>query len=498
MTSRSDAAAPEVARALDGGEPRATPNPRRHLIFALLASSMLIFNSQFGMVSVALGPLTADLNAPLRWSGWVLTIFMLGLVISMPVAGRLVERFGARTMFVTGFASFSVASVACAWAPNIYFLILARAVQGAAGGGLMPAGISMIGEVFEGQGRTRAIGLYSAMMPFAAVFGPAVGGLVVEWYGWRTTFGMNAGPGFVACILAFLVLPPGARRPVQRLGFGGIALIGITITALVFSLTELSQHAVPPDMRIVAAALVLFVVAGAGLVVHERRTAVPVIDLDLLSRRPIIATNMLSFFFGAGWMGVVSILPLYAQTAYGLGVSQSGALAAPRGVLMVGFSSLSAFIVHRTGFRKPILFGLVGLGGSLMVVGLGLHDIQLAGVRIGDFWWLLTVTGAAGIFFGFANPSLNNAGIEVAPDRIAAIVGLRGMFNNLGGTIGVAVAVLIASRTADIVVGLQIAFLVLGAVTIASAAWVPWVPELRGRRRNVAPSSVPDETPKAR
>ena len=363
-------------------------------------------------------------------------------------------------------------------------------MQGAAGGSLMPAGVSLIGEVYEGQGRTRAIGLYSAMMPFAAVFGPAVGGVVVEWYGWRTTFWMNAPLGLTACVLALFVLPPGARRAIQQLDFAGIGLVGLTITSLIFALTELSQHVVPPDLRVVAAALALFVVAGAMLVVHERRTPAPVLDLDLLRRKPFLATNVLSFCFGAGWMGVVSILPLYAQTAYGLAVSQSGALAAPRGLLMVSFSSMSAVIIHRTGFRKPILFGLIGLGASLIVLGFGLHDVRLGGLAIGDFWWLLAVTASAGVFFGFANPSLNNAGIEVAPDRIAAIVGLRGMFNNLGGTLGVAVIVLIASRAADTVVGLQNAFFVLGVVVIASTVVVPWISEMRRGRRDAREPAV--------
>ncbi|MGE3857376.1 MAG: MFS transporter [Dehalococcoidia bacterium] len=460
-----------------------TPNPRRHLIFVLLASSMLVFNSQFGMVSVALGPLTVDLDAPLRWSGWVVTVFMLALVVSMPVAGRLAERFGARTMFVTGFAIFSVASVACALAPNIYWLILARAAQGAAGGSLQPAGTSIIGEVYRGESRVRAIGLYASTMPFAAVFGPVVGGIVVEWYGWRTTFGMAAPAGLVACVLALLVLPAGTRRPIARLDFPGIALIGITITALVLALTELGQHAVTPDARVVGAALLVFVVGAVVLVWHERRTPAPVLDLDLLSRRPFVATNILSLCFGAGWMGVVSIVPLFAQLGYGIGVAQSGTLAAPRGLLMVSCSALSSLVVHRTGFKRPILFGLLGLGSSLIVLGLGLHDVRIAGVAFSDFWWLMLVIGSAGIFFGFANPSLNNAGIEVAPDRIAAIVGLRGMFNNLGGTLGVAVAVLIASRTEDTVQGLQAAYYVLGGLVIAAAVFVPWIPEMRRATR---------------
>ena len=471
------------AGASPGASAVTPPNPRRHVIFALLATSMLIFNAQFGMVSVALGPLTTDLNAPLRWSGWVVTVFMLALVVSMPVAGRLAERFGARTMFVVGFALFSVASIGCALAPNIYWLILARALQGAAGGSLQPAGTSMIGEAYQGQSRTRAIGMYASMMPFAAVFGPAVGGIVVEWYGWRTTFGMNAPAGLLACALALVILPAGTRRSIQRLDFLGIALIGITITALVYALTELGQHSVTPDARVVAAALLTFLLGAVVLVLHERRTPSPVLDLDLLTRRPFIATNILSLCFGAGWMGVVSIVPLFAQLAYGIGVAQSGALAAPRGVLMVACSAISSLLVYRTGFKMPILLGLVGLGSSLIVLGLGLHDVNVAGIHFADFWWLMLVIGSAGLFFGFANPALNNAGIEVAPDRIAAIVGLRGMFNNLGGTLGVAVAVLIASRTADTVVGLRTAYYVLGGLVIAATIFVPWVPELtRGRR----------------
>src|SRR5690242_10417642 len=79
---------------------------QRHIVFGLLSVSMLAYIMQFGMVSVSIGRLTDDLNAPLRWGGWVLTIFMVGQVIAMPVAGRLSERFGARTVFAAGFALF--------------------------------------------------------------------------------------------------------------------------------------------------------------------------------------------------------------------------------------------------------------------------------------------------------------------------------------------------------------------------------------------------------
>lgn len=454
----------------------------RHLIFALLSVSMLSFIMQFGMVAVSIGQLTTDLHSPLRWSGWVLTIFMVGQVVAMPVAGRLTERFGARAVFAVGFVFFAASSFVCAIAPNIYVLILARAVQGAAGGGLAPAGTSLIGEAY-GAGRTRAIGLYSSLMPFGAVLGPVVGGVIVEQLGWRWTFGFNAPLGFVVCLLAFVVLPPGQRRPIQRLDYGGMALIALTMTSLIFALTELGQRGVAPDYRLVAIAALVCVVSGAVLAYHEQRTAQPVIDLDLLKRGEFAATNAISFCFGMGWTSVATMIPLYAQTAYGLSVTRSGALLSPRAAVMVTVSALSAYALPRTGFRKPLVAGLVGLSVSLVIIAMGIKEPRIAGVVLPNFYWLLLLVGSAGIFFGFANPSMNNAGLELEPDRIASIAGLRGMFQNLGGTLGISLVVLIASRAETTAAGMQDAFRVLAMIVLASTIFVLKVPELGSAHR---------------
>jgi MFS family permease len=126
---------------------------------------------QFTMVSVSLPELTSDLKAPLRWSAWVITIFSLGQVIAQPVAGRLTERLGASTVFAGGLAAFGIASLVCAAAPNVYVMIIARFAQGIAGGGVIPAGSSIIVDAY-GEGRARAIGLFASLIPFASVLGP--------------------------------------------------------------------------------------------------------------------------------------------------------------------------------------------------------------------------------------------------------------------------------------------------------------------------------------
>ncbi|MCB9484176.1 MAG: MFS transporter, partial [Dehalococcoidia bacterium] len=146
--------------------------PRRpYATFVLLSVSLLVYVMQFGMVSVALEDLIADLDAPIRWSGWVLTIFMVGQVVALSVSGRLADRSGPRNVFAVGFGLFAAASLVCGLAPNIYILILGRFIQGLGGGSLMPSGMAMVAEAFE-EDRARAVGLYSSILPFGAVFGP--------------------------------------------------------------------------------------------------------------------------------------------------------------------------------------------------------------------------------------------------------------------------------------------------------------------------------------
>ena len=463
-----------------GVPPSDEARPDRYLIFALLSLSLLLFIMQFAMVSVSLQQLTDDLDAPLRWSGWVLTIFMVGQVVAMPVAGRLSERFGPRAVFAGGFGLFGLASLVCALTPNIYVLIAARAMQGLAGGGMMPAGISLIGESFGAQ-RTRAIGFFTSIMPMGAVLGPPVGGLIVDHAGWRWTFGFNVPVGIGVCLVAFVLLPVGARRPVQRLDFGGIGLLVACIVSFIYALTELGLRDQSPNLAVVAISLAISAVAGVALVWHERRTPVPIVDLDLLSRREFLFANAISFLFGAAWIGVASMVPLYAQEGYGLSSGASGAIMSPRAFIMAGTATIAAFFLPRTGARWPIAIGVVGLGMTLAVLSRGIHSPEVLGMELSNLSWLIVVVGSAGLAFGISNPALQNVGLDLAPDRIAGVAGLRGMFQQLGGTIGIAVTVMIASRGETTASGLEQAFLIFAFVVTAAVFLVPWLPEIGGR-----------------
>jgi len=433
------------------------------------------------MVSVALQDLIRDLSAPLRWSGWVLTIFMIGQVIALSISGRLADRFGPRNVFAAGLGLFSLASLICAAAPNIYVLIGGRLIQGIGGGSLMPSGMAMVAAAFS-ESRARAVGLYSSILPFGAVFGPTVGGLIVDLAGWRWTFLMNVPLGLIVMLAVLVLLPRGDRKPPQPIDVVGVVLLASAVASLIFVLTELGRTEPGPDLTRVAVTLGLSVLFWVLLAFQERRVETPALDVALLARRDILASNATAFVVGMAWIGVFSMVPLYLQEAYQMSASLTGALMAPRAGAMVGFSLLAAMLLHRTRYRRPIALGLVGMGLSLGMLGLGLHDPNIGPIQISSSWWLLIVILLAGASRGITNPSLNNAGMDALPDRIASIAGLRATFQSFGGTVGISVMVLLGARASDLASGMQMGFLLDGALLLGALALVPLIPELPRRR----------------
>jgi EmrB/QacA subfamily drug resistance transporter len=438
------------------------------------------------MVGVSLQQLLDDLDAPLRWGGWVLTMFMIGRVVAMAVVGRLSERLGATTVYAAGFAAFAAASALCAAAPNVYVLILGRALQGLASGGLGAAGMTIVGDSYGPQ-RARAIGYLSSVLPFGAVLGPTIGGLIVDHLGWRWTFGFNVPVGATAAVLSLVLLPRGARRAGQVMDLPGIALVALAVTSLVYALTELGRRDGAADPLVVGGTLLLALGAGVALVRQERRARVPVLPLDLLRMPGLIAANAIAFFFGVCWQGVFSLLPYYVQTAYGLSAAQAGGIMAPRALVMVLMSTVASFLLPRTGYRWPLVVGIVGQAVVLLAFSRGLHEPVIGGHIVHDVAWLTGVSLTAGLAFGMANPAMNNAAIDLAPDRIAAIAGMRGMFMTLGGTIGIAIVVLFGAQAAETARGIETAFLGFAVVMLLTTLLVPRVPEaLRARSSAVA------------
>ena len=158
--------------------------------FGLTALTVLMVAIDSTIVAVALPTLVRDLDTTLVLAAWTITAYALAQTVMLPMAGKLAEQFGQMRVFVTCVSLFTIGSLLCALAPNIYVLIACRIVQAIGGGGLFPAATGLVAQKFP-QTRSRMIGLFASIFPIGGILGPNLGGFIIEQFGWRQTFMIN-------------------------------------------------------------------------------------------------------------------------------------------------------------------------------------------------------------------------------------------------------------------------------------------------------------------
>jgi EmrB/QacA subfamily drug resistance transporter len=369
---RSPAASLDTPEATAPSAAPVEAGARRYFVLALLASTLLVTGMQSTIMSIALPNIIEALNAPLAWAGWVFTGFTLGMIVSLPLAGRVTARFGAREIFLVGVAGFTTTSLLCAVAPDVWVLIAARVAQGATVGFISPSVYGIVGQQFPND-RAKWIGLIASLIPIAAILGLNVGGLIVDQVGWRWTFGFNVPLGILVIAVASSLLPRTLERTDQRFNLIDVALLATAAAALIFGLTELGQSG---NARLIGApvAFSLAIAITVLLVRRELRSADPIVDLDLLRRREFAFANALAFSFGACFLGMYSFLPLFIEREYGLSASSIAVLLTPRAFATMFVSGATALLLSRFGYRRPVVLGLWGMALTLVVFALARHE----------------------------------------------------------------------------------------------------------------------------
>lgn len=469
------------------------PSHRRALLgpygfFALAGLSLLMFSIDSTIVAVALPTMMRELDTSLPWIGWTLTAYTLVQTVVMPLAGKLSENFGRLRVFLACVTLFTLGSLLCGLAPNVYWLILFRAMQALGGGGFMPSAVGIVAREFP-KNRDRMVGLFASIFPIGGIIGPNLGGLLVEHASWRAVFLVNVPIG----VLVLLALLP-RRHPEsdaliarKKVDLAGAALLAGTIATLLSALTLLGEDASflqSPALWLLAASSLGLL---AGFVWQEAHAPEPVIDLSLVRRNPFLAINIYNFLFGATVFGFSAFMPYFAQVQYGMSPALSGAALAPRSIVMVGISAAASFFLIRWGYRLPMVAGLLFWAAALVLLGQGWGAITLGGLRIDPFWVLAFEIALSGIGSGLAAPSSNNASLDLLPDRAALITGIRGMFRSTGGVLGAAVIVLTLQFTPDKAAGLRTIFLVMSGVMLAILPLTFIIPDSARRRRLAAP-----------
>lgn len=331
----------------------------------VVVAGMIMVVLDTTIVNVALDSLSRELDASLSTTQWVVTGYLLAVALVIPITGWAMDRFGAKTAWITSVSLFVAGSALCAVAWSIETLIAFRVLQGLGGGLLLPAGQAMIARAAGPRRMGRAMAILGVPVLLGPVFGPVLGGLLVEYTSWHWIFLVNVPVGILAVALAVWKLPAGgALAEPGRLDVRGLVLLSGSLVGLLYGLSRASSQGGFGEWSVLG-----WLIGGAvGLALYIwhslNRGADSIIDIRLLTNRLFASGTVAVFLVAIGMFGGMLLLPLYYQTVRGEGALNAGLLLAPQGLGAIVAMVIGGRLTDRigAGYVVPVGIALALLG----------------------------------------------------------------------------------------------------------------------------------------
>ena len=367
ITSKAQPCAAEVIRS-PRGTPACSERDKAWVLAAAVLGSTMAFVDE-SVVNVALPTIEADLGTTLAAMQWVINAYTLCMSALLLVGGAAADRFGRRRLFLIGIGTFTLASIACGFAPDIAALIGARAIQGVGAALLIPCSLAIIGAAFNEQERGAAIGIWSGASALAAGAGPLLGGWLVDHLSWRAIFLINPLIAIPTLWIAVRRLPEsGDPTAHASLDWRGAVLAFGGLGGLVYGLiaaSRLGWQDIIVVGSLTAGALLLL-----GLVLEERRSRAPMMPLRLFGSRSFSGVNLLTLFLYGALGGAFFLLPFLLIQAHGFSATAAGAVYLPFTLVLAVLSRWSGGLVDRFGARRPLIIGplIAAVGFALLAV----------------------------------------------------------------------------------------------------------------------------------
>ena len=457
-------------RATLGARAAASPRYQWWVLWVAL-SGLLATNLLFTVFVVALPEVAHGLKVSEATVTWTVTGPMLAFGIIAPLAGKAGDLWGQRRMFLIGVTAEIGVAVLSAAAPNAGVLIAARTLGGAVGASIGSASMALVLSVFHKHDRVKALGFWSLVGAGGPVVGVAVGGPVIQVFGWRWMFVLQVPLLIVATLLAVAVLPERAagRREVTRgridLDWAGAGSLAVCVGALLFALNRAPGWGWTNPM--VLASFVVSPLAGVVFGVVERRVPDPVFAPHYLRRRnfafPIAAQTFANF----GYLGAFFLTPLLLEKVYGYAHNQSavGFLVLPRPIVFSAIAPIAGYVAWRIGERTSAVVGTSAVALSMGAFALTGHSTGLVLVEVG-----LVLSGVG---LGVASPSLSSmVSNEFEPEDLGTASGSQQLMNQVGTVAGIQVMQTVqtsaehGSGAGALLGSFHLAYLVGGAVAV--------------------------------
>ncbi len=408
-------------------------------VFGLVAAGVFMSTLDSSIVNIALPAIMADLRVALTVVEWVPMIYLLTVSSLLLTCGRLSDIRGRRLVYCGGFVIFSLGSLLCGIAVSPAWLIGSRALQGLGAAMLMACSPALVVDAFPMSERGRALGLVGMVVAAGLITGPALGGLILEYFSWRVIFFVNIPIGIGVTLAALRILRPsrGPRRP-EPMDWPGALLLMVCFGSFIAGLSNLHEWGVISAKMGIAVTLIT--ASAFALSRAETRSSHPLFEPSLIKVRlfvwPLAGAMLLfiSLFF------ITFLMPFYMVHPLAFSMNRVGATMMVPFVFVFFFAPLSGFLSDRLGSRMLCTFGMILLTASLVL----LSRLSAAATEM-DMAWRLALAGIGMAVFISPNSA---AAMSAVPPRHRGIAsGAVATARNLGMVVGVALAGLIFNST---------------------------------------------------
>jgi EmrB/QacA subfamily drug resistance transporter len=441
-----------------GGKAR---HARWVLAACILASSLSFIDGS--VVNVGLPAIGKSLGGDAQGLQWVINAYLLPLSALLLLGGAAGDRYGKKRMLIGGVALFGLASAACAIAPNLVILQTARALQGVGAAVMLPSSLAILGAVYTGEARGRAVGVWAAAGAVAGAIGPVLGGWLIDVSGWRAIFLLSLPVVAGALVLAWLFAPTLDEGQSTPLDLSGGLLATLGLGALTWGLT-LGSGKAGWTLPAVAATCVGAAMLAGFVFVEKARGDKAMMPLAMFGSRSYIGLSLLTFALYGALGGVLVLLPYLLIVSHGYSGTAAGAALLPFPLIIAVVSPLIGQVAGRIGSRWPLTLGPLGVAAGFALM-----------VRIpGGHYWdavfpavLVMAIGMAGAVAPLTTAVLSS----VDSKHTGSASGFNSAVSRAGGLIATALlGAVLAARGAQLAHDFRVAALIGAAAALAASA----------------------------
>ncbi|MDQ2812092.1 MAG: MFS transporter [Actinomycetota bacterium] len=411
----------------------AGPRVRHQVTFAVLALGVAAYALLQSLVIPVLTTVQHELHTSQGTATWVLTAYLLSASIMTPILGRIGDMTGKKRVFVATLIALAVGSLLAALAPSIGVLIVARVIQGFAGG-MIPVAFGIIRDEFPARKVTGAVGILASLTAVGAGLGIVLAGPIVNLLGYHWLFWLPMILTIIAAVSAVAFVPESPVRTPGRISWLPAVLLSAWLVALLVALSEAPSWGWGSGT--VIGLLAATVVLAAAWVFTELRAATPLIDMQMMRRTAVWTNNLVALLIGVGMYATFAFLPEFVQTpsaaGYGFGASitRSGLMLLPSAFTMFGVGIFAGRLAAR-------------LGGKVLVVAgclIGCVAMSLLAFAHQQEWEIYLSSAIMGVGFGLVFSAMSALVVAaVPPSQTGVASGMNANIRTIGGSIGAAV-----------------------------------------------------------